>query len=71
MRSVPSNEHCGQYGGVGSRDCVTTMVVTHPVVGVPASNGWAMAVATRRAARIMLKAWERAIVRGVFFSSLF
>lgn len=27
MLSVPSHEHCGQYGGVGSRDCVRVRVV--------------------------------------------
>lgn len=27
MLSVPSHEHCGQYGGVGSRDCVNVRVV--------------------------------------------
>ncbi len=31
MRSVPSNEHCGQYGGVGNREYVMVMVVMQSV----------------------------------------
>lgn len=34
MRSVPSKEHCGQYGGVDRRETVIVMVVVHPAAEV-------------------------------------
>jgi hypothetical protein len=54
MLRVPSQEHCGQYGGVGRRDCVSVMVLVQPLLLLMMVSGafsWEMAVAFWRARR--------------------
>lgn len=43
MLIVPSHEHCGQNGGVGSRDCVRVRIVVQLAAWAAASFSSAVA----------------------------